>query len=70
MAQQCRLLAILRALRVLTPARSAVRLNPRPSSCLNRGLRRFLDYTDYPTTLPNRYGLRTTCDLRATITPT
>ena len=33
--------------------------------CLNRGLRGFRDFTDYPTP-HTRYGLRTTCDLRPT----
>ena len=32
----------------------------------DRGLRGFWDCTDYPATLPNRFGLRANCDLRTT----
>ena len=39
--------------------------SPHPP-CLNRGLRGFLDYTDYPTTLPNCFGLCANCDFRTT----
>ena len=38
-------------------------------SCLNRGLRRLKDCTDYPATLHNRFVPRTTCTLRTTCGP-
>ena len=34
--------------------------------CMDRGLRGFLDYTDYPTAPHNRSGLRANCILRTT----